>query len=198
MVKPRSPRRLPAAERRRLALAAALPVFARRGFEGAGTRELAAAAGVSEPILYRHFGDKVGLFCAALQLAADRLVPLPGQAAPEASGVKQRLEALAGQFHVWLRTHRDELLVLGAAASVSSDARIVSAAGTALVRIGEAIAAALPARGLRRGVRRETVGFLLLQLGLGGAQLHPMPVPVVDEARYSGDVVAVLLRGLSS
>ena len=46
------PRRLPAGERREALLAAALPVFAVRGYEGATTRDLAAAAGVTEPVLY--------------------------------------------------------------------------------------------------------------------------------------------------
>lgn len=39
-----------------------MPLFARRGFDGVTTREIAAAAGVSEPILYRHFPSKEALF----------------------------------------------------------------------------------------------------------------------------------------
>jgi AcrR family transcriptional regulator len=197
MVKPRSTRRLPAAERQRQVLRAALPVFAQHGFDGAGTRELAAAAGVSEPILYRHFSDKVGLFCAVLALAAERLAPLPGKAVAGTTDVEARLRALAEHLQALLETHRDELLVLAAAASVAADARIAQATGAALVTIGDALAAALPARGLRKGVRRATAGYLLLQLGLGAAQLHPVPVPVVDDDRYPAEVVEVLLHGLA-
>ncbi len=46
-------------------LAAAARLFADQGYAGAGTRELCAAAGVTQPTLYYHFGNKEGL-CRAL------------------------------------------------------------------------------------------------------------------------------------
>ena len=58
--------RMTAEQRRRQILLAALSTFARRGFHGAGTSEIAAAAGCSEPMLYRHFASKQALFAAAL------------------------------------------------------------------------------------------------------------------------------------
>lgn len=57
-------RRLSAAERRRSIVRAAIPIFASRGFHGATTRDLAAAAGVSEALLYRHFPSKEALYHA--------------------------------------------------------------------------------------------------------------------------------------
>ena len=47
--------RLDSDERRQAIVEAAVPLFARKGFSGATTRELAEAAGVSEALLYRHF-----------------------------------------------------------------------------------------------------------------------------------------------
>lgn len=41
---------------------AVLPLFAQKGFVGATTKELAAAAGVSEALLYRHFPSKEVLY----------------------------------------------------------------------------------------------------------------------------------------
>jgi AcrR family transcriptional regulator len=58
--------RLPAAERRAAVLDAALRVFGEGSYDGATTAEIARAAGVSEPILYRHFGSKRDLYCACL------------------------------------------------------------------------------------------------------------------------------------
>ncbi|MCA9316731.1 MAG: TetR/AcrR family transcriptional regulator [Planctomycetes bacterium] len=196
MVKRDSAPRLPAAERRLQILEAVLPVFARRGLEGAGTRDLAAAAKVSEPLLYRHFGDKLGLFCAAVAHAAERLADLPAQAVKGRRKVAGRLEALASGLHTWLGSHRAELLVLAAAASAVEDARVREAASAALEQLGEALVAALPAEGLRPGVRRSTAGYFLLQVGLGGAQLHPVPLTVADDPGYSREVVDVLLHGL--
>jgi AcrR family transcriptional regulator len=59
--------RLPAEERRALIISAARALFARNGFHATGTNEIAAAAGCSEPIIYRHFASKQALFGAALE-----------------------------------------------------------------------------------------------------------------------------------
>jgi AcrR family transcriptional regulator len=53
-------------EPRRLLLDAATELFARQGFSNTTAREIADLAGVSEPLLFRHFGSKVGLFREAL------------------------------------------------------------------------------------------------------------------------------------
>lgn len=65
--------RLPAAERRRQIVEAALGVFSTGSYAGATTAEIARAAGVSEPILYRHFGSKRELYFACLDEAWARL-----------------------------------------------------------------------------------------------------------------------------
>ena len=59
--------RLPATERRAAILKAALKLFSKRGFRGTTTRELAAAVGVSEPVLYEHFSSKRELYEAIIQ-----------------------------------------------------------------------------------------------------------------------------------
>jgi AcrR family transcriptional regulator len=44
----------------------AIKVFSEKGFRGTTTRELAAAAGVSEPVLYQHFATKRDLYAAII------------------------------------------------------------------------------------------------------------------------------------
>jgi AcrR family transcriptional regulator len=56
--------RLPARERRAALLDSACSVFSRGSYRGTTTAELAAAAGVTEPILYRHFASKRALYLA--------------------------------------------------------------------------------------------------------------------------------------
>ncbi len=58
--------RLPAAERRRVLVEAAIHLFTESSYRGTTTAEIARAAGVSEPILYRHFDSKRALYLAAL------------------------------------------------------------------------------------------------------------------------------------
>lgn len=78
--------RLSADERREQIIGAARRVFEQTGFDGARTRDLAAAAGVNEALLYRHFGSKEELFEAAvatpLEEAVSKVVELSG-APPE-------------------------------------------------------------------------------------------------------------------
>ena len=61
--------RLPAAERRAAIVAAALEVFGSGSYSGSTTAEIARAACVSEPIIYRHFPSKRDLWFACLDEA---------------------------------------------------------------------------------------------------------------------------------
>src|SRR6266567_4556913 len=54
-------------ERRESILRSARPVFARCGYAQASTGELARESEVTEPMLYKHFGSKKGLFLAVLK-----------------------------------------------------------------------------------------------------------------------------------
>ena len=65
--------RMPAAERRAAIVDAALQVFGERSYGRATTAEIARAAGVSEPILYRHFTSKRDLYIASLEAMSERL-----------------------------------------------------------------------------------------------------------------------------
>jgi AcrR family transcriptional regulator len=65
--------RLPAAERRQAIVDTALRVFAEGSYRGTTTAEIAREAGISEPILYRHFASKRDLYLAAIEEAWKRL-----------------------------------------------------------------------------------------------------------------------------
>jgi len=58
--------RMNAGDRRRQLLDAALELFSRKGFGGTTTKEIAAAAGVTEAIIFRHFPSKQALYTAVL------------------------------------------------------------------------------------------------------------------------------------
>ena len=63
--------RMHAPDRRRQLLDAALDLFSRKGFGGATTKEIAAAAGVTEAIIFRHFPSKQALYTAVLDSKAE-------------------------------------------------------------------------------------------------------------------------------
>ena len=66
--------RLPAAQRREQLLDRAAELFARHGYARATTAELARAAGVTEPIIYRHFKSKRDLFIALIERTGDETI----------------------------------------------------------------------------------------------------------------------------
>ncbi len=192
----RGGRRMRPEDRRAQILATALPCFARRGYAGTGTRDLAAAAGVSEPILYRHFEGKAGLFRAVLEGIGDALAAALAQAVDGARGADERLQALAAALPRILHEHRDGLRVLNAGALTDEEPDILCAAMTCAQRVGRALAATFRGTGLRRGVRAETAGFLLLEVGMGTAMLRPLEVPEIEAEGFAERVVAALLGGI--
>jgi TetR/AcrR family transcriptional regulator, transcriptional repressor of aconitase len=72
--------RLDSEARRRRIVDAALPLFARKGFAGTTTKEIAEAAAVSEALLFKHFPTKAALYgaiedfgCRIKEAALERL-----------------------------------------------------------------------------------------------------------------------------
>ena len=61
------PKRIAAEERRALIVRAAGRAFARDGYAGARIEDIAAAAHVTKPIVYRHFDSKKALYMALLE-----------------------------------------------------------------------------------------------------------------------------------
>lgn len=59
--------RMSSEDRRALILDTACKLFAEKGYRGTTTRELAAAAGVTEPVLYEHFRTKGDLYSAIIE-----------------------------------------------------------------------------------------------------------------------------------
>jgi AcrR family transcriptional regulator len=90
--------RLRAPERRSTILEAAGRLFGDRGYDATTLEEVASAAGVTKPIVYRHFGSKEGLYLALLERHHLDLPTLAAQAAPNEPLAHLLREALT----VWL------------------------------------------------------------------------------------------------
>ena len=94
--------RLDAEGRRQAIIDAALPLFARKGFAATTTRELAAAAGVSEALIFKHFPSKAALYAEILRSGCEgdpeleRLLSLP----PSTATLVVMVDALIRYFAV--------------------------------------------------------------------------------------------------
>jgi AcrR family transcriptional regulator len=100
--------RLPAAERRAAVLESACRVFCRGSFHGTTTAELAREAGVTEPILYRHFDSKRDLYLACLDRTWAEVRELWDRAVAEEPDSANWLLAMARAF---FRSERNRVVI---------------------------------------------------------------------------------------
>jgi AcrR family transcriptional regulator len=115
--------RRPRGEPRRLLLDAARELFARQDYRSTTTREIAEAAGVSEYLLFRHFGSKAGLFREALVLPFTNFVDEFGRTwqsvVPEETDEEELARHFVEQLYDVIADHRGLLLTLVASEAFS-------------------------------------------------------------------------------
>ena len=131
------PSRLTAPQRRSELLRAGTTVFARAGYRGARVGDIAAEAGVSEPLLYRHFPSKKALFCELLDRIGRRIVEMWQDAIAEAPNA---LEALRRTGRVYVRNlaeHPAEARLQFQALAETSDPEIAAVLRTNHLRYVE-------------------------------------------------------------
>jgi AcrR family transcriptional regulator len=150
------PARRPRGEPRRLLLDAARTLFARRDYRSTTTREIAEAAGVSEYLLFRHFGSKAGLFREALVLPFTSFVDGFGQTwqavVPEETDEEELSRLFVGQLYDVLVEHRGLLLTLVASDGLSEEE--IEGAGIADIRRALTVLSQISAEGMHiRGMR---------------------------------------------
>ena len=97
-----APIRLPAAERRLALIETAIRVFSDGSYRGTTTAEIAREAGISEPILYRHFASKRDLYFAALEHVWSKARAEWEGVLASTADVREGFEAM-GRGHVTIR-----------------------------------------------------------------------------------------------
>ena len=150
-----TPRR-PRGEARRLLLDAARELFARQDYRGTTTREIAEAAGVSEYLLFRHFGSKAGLFREALVVPftsfLDEFRNTWQAIVPEDTDEEELSRQFIGPLYDVLVENQGLLLTLVSSDGLSDDD--IEASGIADIRralsvLGQISAEGMSLRGLR-------------------------------------------------
>lgn len=92
-------KRLPSEERRATIVEAAGRLFGERGYDSTRLDDIAAAAGVTKPIVYRHFDTKRALYIALLERHRDDLASFAAMIDAEEGTRDERLRAV---LEVWL------------------------------------------------------------------------------------------------
>jgi AcrR family transcriptional regulator len=167
--------RIPAAERRALILREAGRLFARDGYAATRLDDVAAAAHVTKPIVYRHFESKKALYLALLDKhEADLPKFLEGRAEVEEI-LDHWLDYVRENSHAWVMLFRDS----------SGDDEIRERRGGVSLRAREVLAGFIAGRA-GSGIPADQVQPTaeVLTSGLAGLALwwidHPeVPKPVV-------------------
>ena len=105
-------------------------VFAAHGFEGASTEDIAKAAGISQPYLFRLFGTKKDLFMASVARCFRETLEMFQRAAEGKRG-KEALDAMGNAYVERLLTERKRLQLQMQAYAACDDPEIC-----AVVRAG--------------------------------------------------------------
>jgi len=114
--------RLPAERRRQQILDVACTVFANRGFHATSMDDIAAAAGVTKPVLYQHFPSKRALFIDLLGDLGRRLLDELEQATSSAHSGRERVEAGFAAYFRFVTGNESAFRVLfGASARNDAD-----------------------------------------------------------------------------
>jgi len=131
--------------RRRAILDAADAVIQREGPD-APVSAIAAEAGISKPVLYRHFGDKGGLYRALAERHVDPLMERVREELRAAAGLRERVRATVGTY---LRMISDNLNLYRFLMhrATAEDPRTRGHIGLMVRRFGEELAETLAAEG---------------------------------------------------
>src|SRR5271167_3748741 len=98
--------RLSAAQRRGLIEDAAARLFAQRGYAATTVEDIVAEAGVSKPMLYRHFESKKELHMKLLEHRRDELAAAPLDRFLQAKGKpEERLPAMSDAWFAHVEQH---------------------------------------------------------------------------------------------
>jgi AcrR family transcriptional regulator len=168
-------RRIPAAERRALILREAGRLFASHGYAGTRLEDIAAAAQVTKPIVYRHFDSKKALYMALLAKHRDDLPTFVETSAGVREILDVWLDYVRENSHAWLMLFRD----------TSGDEEIREARRQVNLRAREVLGGFIAERaGSRTPPAQVEPAAELLTSGLAGLALwwidHPdVPKPVV-------------------
>lgn len=197
---PRESRRS-SAEVRTLTVAAARKLFAQHGYRGTSTRDIAAEAGVTAAAIYRHFGNKVGLFETAveepLHQAMDGFLRNWEFLGPEQDNNAAAAELFLTAVLTLLRQNRD---LLGAYLYGSPQRVGESVLSRELGRVVDRVQRAVSGQGLPEvdvPVVVRSVTAMLLALVLHEDALFP-PDDRPDDTRIMHEIVPLILRGIEA
>lgn len=194
--------RLPAAQRREQLLDCASTLFAEHGYARATTAQLARAAGVTEPIIYRHFKSKRDLFVALIKRTGKHTLDQWKQDLVGADDPAERLRRLIGDNPMVSATGRDAYRVFLQAISEVEDEKIQEAINTHIARVHAFLMVELEraqkAHRVTNKFSAEVLAWLLINIGMGYGMMSAFKITghgIDADGTHVQEVLARVLVG---
>lgn len=194
--------RLPAAQRKEQLLDTAAKLFAVHGYSGATTSQIAKAAGVTEPIIYRHFPSKRDLFIALIHRTSEVTIKLWESELREAPDPGERLKRLIGANPMVANRGRGIYRVIVQAMTEVEDPEILKALSEHVQHLHDfltrEVAQAQESGKVSKRFSPDITAWALIHLGLGFGMLSAMGVQKhgVDESGLTiRDMLSELMLG---
>src|SRR3954463_1442022 len=192
--------RLPASKRREQLLDVAAELFAQNGYARATTAQLAKAAGVTEPIIYRHFDSKRDLFVALIERTGRETIAVWEQDLADAEDSAQRLRTLIGDNPMVTERGRFAYRVILQAISEVEDPVIHDALRNHIKSLhaflSEELEEAQKDHKVTGRFSAELIAWVLIHIGLGYGVLDAMSIPGQGEDGQGVTVREVISRML--
>jgi AcrR family transcriptional regulator len=197
---PRPAGRMRKAERKRQLLAHAKQLFVTHGYQETTTEKIAQAAGVTEPVLYRHFESKKALFLEVLQEVRQATL---GRWHADTAGVTDplaKLHAIADLYLGSTREHALEFRIMHRTLIETADEEIASLLRDFYLD-SERLLAQVIRDGQHSGVFRRNLdprvgAWELIRTALGYTLTLPLGIPLYEEPDYLPRAIECLLNCL--
>ncbi len=118
--------RLKAPQRREQLIEVATRIFAQWGYNATTTRAIAEEAGVTEPILYRHFATKQELFIAITREMSEQTLQHWNELIEGSRGGTDQIRTIAREFPAHIQRLADAYSVIHGALTTSRDRRVLA------------------------------------------------------------------------
>lgn len=173
-------------------------LFAKHGYEATTTAAIAHAAGVTEPILYRHFSSKQEMFVAIVKAMSDQTMRHWEQLIAGIKDPFQQIHRISEEMPDHMQQLADAYRVLHGALATSRDRKVLAVVKEHYTDIekffGKIVRDGQKSGVFRKDVQPKTAAWQLIMTGIGYGMiaLHLMPLerPLIAEAIDS------ILRGL--
>jgi AcrR family transcriptional regulator len=192
--------RLKAPQRREQLIEVATKIFAKWGYNAATTAAIAEAAGVTEPILYRHFASKQEMFVAITRAMSEQTLRDWRKLSEKSGTAMEKIRRIAQEFPDHIRANEDAYHVIHGALSTSRDRKVLAVMKEHYSGI-EKFFCKIVQDGQRDGEFRENLdpkvpAWQMINLGIGYAMIA-LNLQQFDHFSVE-DAIEFIIRGLKS